>query len=337
MKGLLRILATISVCVHTQAFLGVALEKAIRSPQLSQPRELRSHNGKLEVRLRMEAALVHMPNAVSFKGRTYNGQCPGPTIRVRAGDTLTIHLENALSAEDNDDGLHNDYHRPNTTNIHTHGLHVSPLEDNIELAILPGESRTYTYHIPSNHMGGTHWYHPHYHGSATAAACAAGALIVEDAPSEVPLALSAMPEAVVMMQPIPVTWLDFFEVQSRFNSELLNWQFPQPEMLQWNYEKDLEKQLEIMPVNGHYRPEVVLQLNVWTRVRIVFASWGSVINATLDGDGGNECEMVLLAKDGVYIFDAPRPISRLLLVRYQPPMNRCPLHPLLGRLRVRIV
>ncbi|HEY0070670.1 MAG TPA: multicopper oxidase domain-containing protein, partial [Chloroflexia bacterium] len=59
--------------------------------------------------------------------RSYNGNLIGPTLRVKPGDTISITLHNDLPdnlpVEDPDHGAALDY---NTTNVHTHGLHVSP-------------------------------------------------------------------------------------------------------------------------------------------------------------------------------------------------------------------
>ena len=46
-----------------------------------------------------------------------NGAIPGPTLRVKAGDTLTIMLENKLSHEDNAKRQENLIKTPNTTNV----------------------------------------------------------------------------------------------------------------------------------------------------------------------------------------------------------------------------
>ena len=54
-----------------------------------------------------------------FVTRGYNGQFPGPTIRVSPGRPVGVTIVNALS--DDDTELH-----PNMTNFHAHGLHVSP-------------------------------------------------------------------------------------------------------------------------------------------------------------------------------------------------------------------
>ena len=72
----------------------------------------------------------------------------------------------------------------NTTNLHLHGLHVSPNgdADNIFRDAAPQTSLTYQYHIPADHPSGTYWYHPHFHGSSSLqlASGMRGALIVED-------------------------------------------------------------------------------------------------------------------------------------------------------------
>jgi FtsP/CotA-like multicopper oxidase with cupredoxin domain len=64
--------------------------------------------------------------SVKFRGRGYNNIRPGPTWRIKAGDQVTVHFNNKLSGKDNyADHVHNDYYKPNTTNLHTHGVHVS--------------------------------------------------------------------------------------------------------------------------------------------------------------------------------------------------------------------
>ena len=67
-------------------------------------------------------------------------------------------------------------------NIHTHGLHISPYEDDISIDLAPGESHLYEYTVPKNHAGGLHWYHPHIEGlqELNVAAGTSGALEIED-------------------------------------------------------------------------------------------------------------------------------------------------------------
>ena len=56
------------------------------------------------------------------------------------------------------------------------------------MAVDPGNVFNYIYHVPSNHMGGTLWYHPHHHHSTAGQADGGmlGALLVEDQPLVLP-------------------------------------------------------------------------------------------------------------------------------------------------------
>jgi FtsP/CotA-like multicopper oxidase with cupredoxin domain/peroxiredoxin len=118
--------------------------------------------------------------------RTYNKSLVGPTLRVKAGDTLYITLENKLPPE-KDTGHMNEHHGWNTTNLHFHGLHVAPQgkptaeSDNVLLEVGPGKTQKYEVRIPPDHVAGTFWYHAHKHGSTSAQVSSgmAGALIVE--------------------------------------------------------------------------------------------------------------------------------------------------------------
>ena len=131
--------------------------------------------------------------------RSYNGGIVGPTIRVRPGERLKIKLENRILRTDPDAPATKDLNCPNgfnITNLHTHGLHVSPegWADNIFKEIGPGESANYCFDVPANHPAGFFWYHPHRHGSTAiqVAGGMAGALIVDGGMDEVPEIKEAM-------------------------------------------------------------------------------------------------------------------------------------------------
>ena len=74
------------------------------------------------------------------------GRFMGPTIRLRPGDVLRLRLENRLPActEMAAHGCVND------TNIHTHGLWVSPAgnSDNVLISVPPGGRFDYEYLDP---------------------------------------------------------------------------------------------------------------------------------------------------------------------------------------------
>ena len=111
---------------------------------------LTSTAGNLTLTLEAAAGsgLVAGREATTYR---FNGGLPGPTLHLRAGDHLGIDLVNHLD-------------RP--TNLHTHGLQVSPQgnSDNPFVMVNPGEAFHYDYKIPDNHPAGTFWYHPHHHG-----------------------------------------------------------------------------------------------------------------------------------------------------------------------------
>ena len=93
-----------------------------------------------------------------------------PAIYLRPGDTFLFNLKNDLPADDPSCVEHGDINIPhcfNTTNMHVHGLWVSPAgnSDNVLLSLKPGASFTHEYNVPADHPAGTFWYHPHTHGS----------------------------------------------------------------------------------------------------------------------------------------------------------------------------
>jgi FtsP/CotA-like multicopper oxidase with cupredoxin domain len=137
-------------------------------PSAVEPQILASADGLLQ--LTLDAA----PTRVPMGGRqasvlAFNGTVPGPTLRLRPGDILRVRLANRLSAP---------------TNLHVHGLHVSPtgIGDNPFVAIEPGDAFDYEFKLPADHPPGTYWYHPHHHGHAAdqVAAGLYGAILVED-------------------------------------------------------------------------------------------------------------------------------------------------------------
>jgi FtsP/CotA-like multicopper oxidase with cupredoxin domain len=104
---------------------------------------------------------------------TYNSSFPGPILRVREGDTVRLNFTNRLREP---------------TNLHLHGLRISPAVDAPLLEIPPGGSHLYEFTVPKG-SSGTHFYHPHVHGRVAAqmGAGLVGAMIVEGP-------LDAMPE-----------------------------------------------------------------------------------------------------------------------------------------------
>ena len=104
---------------------------------------------------------------------------PAPTLQVFPGETLIVHIDNALTGLTIRDFYDPQYtakgeevplyprsdDRSSPFNLHVHGMHVSPKgnADNVMLHIPAGMSNTYTYHIPKTMPQGAYWYHSHLH------------------------------------------------------------------------------------------------------------------------------------------------------------------------------
>ena len=107
-----------------------------------------------------------------FDGRTmqvwsYNGQVPGPTLRLTLGQTVRVRLKNEL---------------PMPTTIHWHGVRVPNDMDGVpevtQPPVQPGETFVYEF-TPKD--AGTFWFHPHVRSMEQVERGLYGLLIVEDA------------------------------------------------------------------------------------------------------------------------------------------------------------
>ena len=134
---------------------------------LVDPEVRRSVNGMLSTTLRAGYAYRQI-GGVRLYVRSYEGGSPGPTLRMKPGDTLRIKLINDLPP--NRDWLPADISQPhqfNNTNFHFHGSHASPsgIADNVMRSMAPGHTYDIEIKLPDDHTKGTYWYHPHHHGS----------------------------------------------------------------------------------------------------------------------------------------------------------------------------
>lgn len=118
------------------------------------------------------------------KLRSYDKSFLAPTITMRPGQTVRLMLKNEL--ESGNCVPNKDLNKPkcfDSTNLHSHGLWISPSgnSDNVLLSINPGITFEYEYNVPEDHPAGTFWYHPHLHGSTAVqvASGMAGALIIK--------------------------------------------------------------------------------------------------------------------------------------------------------------
>lgn len=162
---------------------------------LSDPQQLRSQNGQLTFNV------VASQNATSGSPQfTYNGANVPPTLRLLPGDTLIVNLTNNLPTPPSGAGYLND------TNLHYHGLHVTPNapgDDSIDMLAMPGQTLHYQIAIPTNHPTGLYWYHSHAHGEAERQNLSgmSGALIIDGVSQYVPQ-VANMPERVLIARDV---------------------------------------------------------------------------------------------------------------------------------------
>ncbi|KAA0916515.1 multicopper oxidase family protein [Dietzia sp. ANT_WB102] len=232
---------------------------------LLEPEVLNSRDGVLEM------ALVAAPARIRIGGQeanvhAFNGTLPGPTMRLRGGDTLRVSMTNGLDAP---------------TNLHVHGLHVSPEGngDNPFVSIDPGGSFDYEFALPDDHPPGTFWYHPHRHGHVAnqLAAGLYGALIIES-PDPVPVSR----ERTLVVSDITL--------DSAGNPVAAS----SPEQM-------LGREGQTVMVNGQVRPRATAAPGAREQWRIVNACPSRYLRLTLDGQ-----TLCLLSRDTGRL---PRPVD----------------------------
>ncbi|MFI1395485.1 multicopper oxidase family protein [Streptomyces sp. NPDC020681] len=112
---------------------------------------------------------VKLASGRTFTAWTYNGQIPGPELRMKEGELVEIRLTNKLPGE-----------IPVT--VHWHGVDVPNGEDGVagatQDAVQPGQSYTYRFKVEES---GTRWYHSHQQASEQVKRGLFGPLVIEPA------------------------------------------------------------------------------------------------------------------------------------------------------------
>jgi len=254
------------------------LRPAAGGQSLREPQVIDSRAGTLEVELVAAAGVELAGLATSALG--FNGSSPGPTLRVRPGDRLRVRLVNRLDQP---------------TNLHTHGLRVSPAgnADNPFVAVEPGQTFDYLIDIPADHPAGTFWYHPHHHGTAADQVFGGlvGALVVDRGP-EMPVErdLIAVVTDTTLLADGSVAAVGHMDRMAGRHGELVL-------------------------VNGQHRPSIAAAPGMAQRWRIVNACASRVLSLRLAGH-----RLTQVAADGVFL-PAPTTGDRVLLA----PGNRADL------------
>lgn len=227
----------LAAAVSSTPFLAQCNRRQSPRPLQALP-HLTSSSGLLDLSLAAQRSTNIQMGSQFAERMTYNGQSPGPILEVRAGDTVRLTITNELDEP---------------TNLHYHGLHISPEVDNVFREVVSGASYTYEFQIPGNHPAVTAWYHPHYHLKVAPQVSngLAGPLIVRGELDEIPEIQQAKEEVLVLQD---------FEPN-----------FPEDEALstlakRWGREGSMQL------VNGQQNPVVGLPQNGLLRLRLINAS-----------------------------------------------------------------
>ncbi|WPF90038.1 multicopper oxidase family protein [Cyanobacterium aponinum AL20118] len=239
------------------------------------PQIYKSKNGLLEVELIAQETPVNIDGKTAYL-LTYNGQIPAPRLEAKAGDKVKIKFTNKLAQP---------------TNIHYHGLHISPTgnADNAFLEIQPNQTFNYEFTIPDNHPSMTAWYHPHLHGytAQQLSGGLAGLFIIKGELDDIPEINSAKEEFIVL-QDFPLDNNGRL-TDSRMMSLMMG------------------REGDVITVNGEIKPQISLNKGEWLRLRILNASTSRFYNLSLDDN-----PFYLIATDGGAIA-SPQEMTRLLL------------------------
>jgi FtsP/CotA-like multicopper oxidase with cupredoxin domain len=130
------------------------------------PVEARPKGRVREFAIRAAPVVVPLFDGKEVAVWAYNGKVPGPTLRVRLGETLRVRFRNDL---------------PQPSTIHWHGVRVPNAMDGVpgvtQPPVLPGGEFVYEF-TPKD--AGTYWFHPHVRASEQVERGLFGVLVVED-------------------------------------------------------------------------------------------------------------------------------------------------------------
>lgn len=180
---------------------------------------------------------------------TYNGQSPGPEIRVKRGGRVRVRLINDLDQP---------------TTIHWHGVRLSNAMDGVpdltQDPVPPGKTFEYDFVAPD---AGTYFYHTHFRAWEQMARGLYGPLIVEE---ENPPVLQAFDKTLVIDD-----WR--IDRQGQIDTPSLG------QMMDWSHAGRLGNRLT---ANGRTMPDIRLSAGDTYRVRVINACNSRILEFDLD-------------------------------------------------------
>jgi FtsP/CotA-like multicopper oxidase with cupredoxin domain len=251
---------------------------------LADPVEIISSSGLVDAELGVQVASINI-NGATANLLTYNGFFPAPTIRVKKGDQVKLRFINSLPFTTSKNVLG---YTKNITNLHTHGWHVSPLDnsDNVFNHFMPGEDFPLVFDTARQEAGTLSFYHPHVHGLVAEQIWGGlvGALVVEDETN----VLAEYETHILILKDLRLTGRE-----------------PEPYTSLMDYK--IGKEGNIVMVNGQVNPVLPIRPGEVQRWRILNASTSRFYKLSLENH-----TLYLAGTDGG-LLDKPYPLSSLLL------------------------
>jgi FtsP/CotA-like multicopper oxidase with cupredoxin domain len=214
----------------------------------------------------------------------YGGQETAPTIRVSPGEDIRIHYVNDLPERNDEECVLTPC--MDMTNLHFHGLHVSPNAPQDDALTMLGQSLDYRVAIPKTMPPGLYWYHTHPHGESYRQALdgMSGAIVIEGMDRYYP-ELRMMRERILVLRSRELQKTDLERMSILRNVSVSD----QP--CGTGSSNDLER---VFTVNGQLRPQIPIgdgERQFW---RIVNASPDLYADLQVDGR-----QLEIVALDGV--------------------------------------
>jgi FtsP/CotA-like multicopper oxidase with cupredoxin domain len=217
-----------------------------------------------------------------------NGKTIPPLIRVSPGGVIKLHYVNNLPEKSDEQCALGPC--MNMSNLHFHGLHVSPnspQDDVLTMMSMPGESLNYTVVIPDYAPPGLYWYHTHPHGESARQDLdgMSGAIVVEGIDRYYP-ELRSMRERVIILRDQNIEHSD-----SASKDKILR----QVEIPSAHCGTATEQGVErVFTANGQIRPWIPINPGERQFWRIVNASPDRYADLQLDGE-----QLEIVALDGM--------------------------------------
>lgn len=185
----------------------------------------------------------------------YNGQVPGPEIRVKRGDRVIVHFKNELP-----EGY--------ASTLHWHGIELNNQSDGTEhsqAAVHTGETYVYDFIAP---RAGVFWYHPHVRGAEKVAAGLYAPLIVTQPEEEQLVQVGKLPskDVTVVLSDLSVEDGALRDLNKISAMETMN-----------------GTEGNVLLVNGKEFPRLSLQQGEGIRLRLINASIARYYRLSLPG------------------------------------------------------